>query len=232
MAVIGAAAVSAVAAAASAAAGRRDGGSVAFLSGQARRDIAQAIAAVEAKTRGELVTVVACAADDYAYVPLLWAALLALAIPGVILLSGATALAAHAYTVQVIAFLALAILFSLPPVKLRLVPRALRHARAHRLAVEQFFAQNLHHTAERTGVLIFVSVAERYVEILADEGIHQRMPAGAWDQIVTDFTAQVRAGRIAAGFLQAIDACGARLIEHFPARAGDRNELPDRLIEL
>jgi putative membrane protein len=81
-------------------------------------------------------------------------------------------------------------------------------------------------------VLIFVSVAERYVEILADEGIHQRMPAGAWDQIVTDFTAQVRAGRIAAGFLQAIDACGARLIEHFPARAGDRNELPDRLIEL
>jgi putative membrane protein len=205
---------------------------VAFLSGQARRDIAQAIAAVEAKTRGELVTVVACAADDYAYVPLLWAALLALAIPGVILLSGATALAAHAYTVQVIAFLALAILFSLPPVKLRLVPRALRHARAHRLAVEQFFAQNLHHTAERTGVLIFVSVAERYVEILADEGIHQRMPAGAWDQIVTDFTAQVRAGRIAAGFLQAIDACGARLIEHFPARAGDRNELPDRLIEL
>jgi putative membrane protein len=131
----------------------------------------------------------------------------------VILLSGATALAAHAYTVQVIAFLALAILFSLPPVKLRLVPRALRHARAHRLAVEQFFAQNLHHTAERTGVLIFVSVAERYVEILADEGIHQRMPAGAWDQIVTD-------------------ACGARLIEHFPARAGDRNELPDRLIEL
>jgi putative membrane protein len=205
---------------------------VAFLSGQARRDIAQAIAAVEAKTRGELVTVVARAADDYAYVPLLWAALLALAIPGVILLSGATALAAHAYTVQVIAFLALAILFSLPPVKLRLVPRALRHARAHRLAVEQFFAQNLHHTAERTGVLIFVSVAERYVEILADEGIHQRMPAGAWDQIVTDFTAQVRAGRIAAGFLQAIDACGARLIEHFPARAGDRNELPDRLIEL
>jgi putative membrane protein len=205
---------------------------VTFLSEQARRDIAQAIAAVEARTRGELVTVVARAADDYTYVPLLWAALLALAIPGMILLSGSPALAPHTYSIQVIAFLALAILFSLPPVKLRLVPRALRHARAHRLAVEQFFAQNLHHTAERTGVLIFVSVAERYVEILADEGIHRRVPAGAWDRAVADFTAQVGAGRVGEGFLQAIDACGALLAEHFPAGADDRNELPDRLIEI
>lgn len=205
---------------------------MAFLTAEERRDIAQAIAAVEAQTRGELVTVVARAADDYLHVPLLWAALVALALPGPILLSGNAALAPYAYAAQVVAFLALALVFNLTPVKMRLIPRALRQARAQRLAREQFFAHNLHATAERTGVLIFVSVAERYVEILADRGIHERVPAGAWDKAVADFTAQVRAGRVGEGFLRAINACGALLIEHFPARPGDRNELPDRLIEL
>ncbi|MBK8163606.1 MAG: hypothetical protein IPK65_10855 [Gammaproteobacteria bacterium] len=61
---------------------------MAFLSEKDRRDIAQAIAMVEAKTRGELVTVIARAADEYLYVPLLWAALRALAIPGALMLAG------------------------------------------------------------------------------------------------------------------------------------------------
>jgi putative membrane protein len=205
---------------------------MAFLSGQERRDIAQAIAAVEARTRGELVTVVARAADDYLFFPMLWAALLALAIPGALMLGASAVAVQDVYEAQVIGFLLLALVFSLPPLKMRLVPRALKRGRAHRLAVEQFYAQNLHHTAERTGVLIFVSVAERYVEILADQGIHARVPAGAWDQVVADFTGAVKAGRVAEGFLQAVTACGERLIEHYPATPGDKNELPNRLIEV
>lgn len=203
-----------------------------FLNGQARQDIAQAIAAAESRTRGELVAVVARAADDYLFFPLLWAALLALAIPGALMLGGGTVVAQYAYEAQVTGFLLLALLFNLSPVKRRLIPRALQRSRAHRLAVEQFFAQNLHHTAERTGVLIFVSVAERYVEILADQGIHARVPAGDWERVVAEFTGAVKAGRVTEGFLRAVNACGDRLAEHFPAGPGDRNELPDRLIEL
>jgi putative membrane protein len=205
---------------------------MAFLSEQESQDIAQAIAAVEARTRGELVTVVARAADDYLFFPLLWAALLALAIPGALVLSGSAVMTEYAYEAQVTGFLLLALLFNQAPMKRRLIPRALQRSRAHRLAVEQFFAQNLHHTAERTGVLIFVSVAERYVEILADQGIHARVPAGAWDGVVADFTGAVRAGRVAEGFHRAVKACGDLLVEHFPAGPGDKNELPNRLIEL
>lgn len=205
---------------------------MAFLSERERGDIAQAIAAVEAKTRGELVTVIARAADDYLYVPLLWAALLALAIPGVLILAGSAAALQYAYEAQVVGFLLAALVFNLTPVKMRLIPRALKRARAQRLAREQFFAQNLHLTAERTGVLLFVSVAERYVEILADQGIHQRVPAGAWEEAVAEFTAAVKAGRVAEGFLRAIHACGERLVANFPAGPGDKNELPDHLVEL
>lgn len=205
---------------------------MAFLSERDRQDIAQAIAAVEARTRGELVTVIARAADDYLYVPLLWAALLALAIPGALLLSGSAVALEYAYEAQVVGFLLFALVFNLAPLKMRLIPRALKRARAHRLAVEQFFAQNLHHTAERTGVLIFVSVAEHYVEIIADQGLHARVPAGTWDRVVAEFSARVKAGRVAEGFLHAVQACGDLLVEHYPAGSGDKNELPNHLIEL
>ncbi|MBK8162871.1 MAG: TPM domain-containing protein [Gammaproteobacteria bacterium] len=205
---------------------------MAFLSEKERRDIAQAIAAVEAKTRGELVTVIARAADDYLYVPLLWAALLALAIPGALMLAGNSVALQYAYEAQVAGFLLFAPVLNLTPVKMRLTPRALKRSCVRRLAREQFFAQNLHRTTERAGVLLFVSVAERSVEILADDGIHRRVPAGTWERAVAEFTGAVQAGRVAEGFLRAIQTCGDLQVEHFPARPGDKNELPDHLIEL
>ena len=82
-------------------------------------------------------------------------------------------------------------------------PTAVKRRRAGRLAREQFFAQGLHLTRARTGVLIFVSVAEHYVEIIADQGIDALVPPGTWDKAVADFVGQVRAGHIAEGFLAA-----------------------------
>ncbi|MCC6302210.1 MAG: TPM domain-containing protein [Gammaproteobacteria bacterium] len=204
---------------------------MAFLSDRDRDEIARAIAAAEARTSGELVAVVARASDHYLYIPLLWAALVALTIPGPLLLFGDLR-ADHVYAVQIVVFLALALLFNLAPVKMRLIPRPVRQARAHRLALAQFVEQNLHATAERTGVLIFVSVAEHHVEILADRGIDARVPAEAWERVVTEFTARLRAGRVAEGFVEAVNACGGLLAEHFPRPPGDRNELPDRLVEI
>jgi putative membrane protein len=103
---------------------------------------------------------------------------------------------------------------------------------AARLAREQFFARRLHETPERGGLLLFVSEAERYVEIIADRGIHEKVPAGAWDGIVAEFTAKVREGRVAEGFLAAVTACGALLAEHLPAADDNPNRLPDVLIEI
>ena len=94
------------------------------------------------------------------------------------------------------------------------------------------FAQGLHLTRARTGVLIFVALAERHVEIIADQGINALVPPGTWDQAVADFVARVRAGRIAEGFLAAIAVVGERLAEHFPRPADDVDELPNRLIEI
>jgi putative membrane protein len=107
-----------------------------------------------------------------------------------------------------------------------------QHQRAHFVALEQFLLQNLHATQEGTGVLLFVSVAEHYVEIIADKGINDRAAPGSWDSLVSDFVAQVRRGRVADGFVQAIEGCGDLLEAHFPATGCDRNELPNNLIEI
>jgi putative membrane protein len=205
---------------------------MAFLTDEDRQKIASAIAETERTASGELVAVVAQAASDYRYVTLLGPALTALLLPTILLTIEPAMSAWTLYLAQAATFIVLALLAHLPPVRMALVPETIKRRRASRLAREQFFEQRLHLTQGRTGVLIFVSVAEHYVEIIADEGINALVQPGTWDQAVADFVERVRAGRIAEGFLAVVEAVGTRLREHFPRAADDRDELPNRLIEI
>ena len=203
-----------------------------FLSEADKQRIAEAIREAEMKTSGELVTVIAHAADTYLYIPLLGASLVALTLPAVIWLLPFNPRLPLLYSFQLSTFLGLALLFRWTPLKMRLIPKAVKRRRAGRLAWEQFFAQNLHLTRQRTGVLLFISLAEHHVEIIADKGINDKVPDGAWDDIVADFSKHVKCGQITEGFISAIAACGELLAECFPRDEGDNDELPNRLIEI
>jgi putative membrane protein len=80
--------------------------------------------------------------------------------------------------------------------------------------------------------LLFVSVAERYVEIIADKGINDKVEQDQWSRVVARFIGQVKDDQICQGFLQAIETCGEILTEHFPVEPGNKNELPDHLVML
>jgi putative membrane protein len=205
---------------------------MAFLTDADRARIAAAIVAAERRTSGELVAVVAAAADDYRYVSLLWPALAALLLPALLLTAFPALDAWLLYLAQSALFVALALLCQLPRLRMALVPAAIKRQRAGRLAREQFFAQGLHRTQGRTGVLIFVAVAEHHVEIIADRGIDRVVPPGTWDEAVARFVERVRGGAVAEGFLATIALVGERLAEHFPGAADDPDELPNRLIEI
>ena len=71
-------------------------------------------------------------------------------------------------------------------------------------------------TKERTGILIFVSLAERYARIIADDGIAARVPQSHWQGAVDALVAHMREGRIADGFVAAIDDLRRELATHFP----------------
>ncbi len=103
---------------------------------------------------------------------------------------------------------------------------------AHRRALEQFLAQNLHTTPGRTGVLIFVSVAERYAEIVADAEIARHVDEFGWRSIVDDLTAKIGAGDAVSGFLAAIRAVAIPLAAHFPPTSHPHHLLPNHLIVL
>jgi putative membrane protein len=193
--------------------------------------IARAITAAEKNTSGEIVAVVAQRSDDYYFIPFLWAALAALAVALPLLVFAAWP-APQVYLAQLAVFAAGALLALWPPTRLMLVPGAVKRARAHRSGVEQFLAQNLHTTKGRTGVLIFVSVAERFAEVIADEGIYKKVPPETWEEVVDGLTGAIREGRAADGFVDAIKQCGAVLAKHFPPGKADRDELPNHLIVL
>lgn len=203
-----------------------------FLNDAEKAQLRDTIRQAEAKTSGEIVTVIARASGDYFYYPTLWAALLAILSPLLPIGLAVSFAPLGIIELQLLVFALLALAFRWPPIKLKLVPRVVQRQYCMRRAREQFLAQNLHTTRERTGVLLYVSVAEHHVELLADAGIHARVPAGTWDQVVNRLTAQVKAGQVGAGFTEAVNAIGTQLATQFPAAKANPNELPDHLIEI
>lgn len=202
-----------------------------LISDQDHRRISDAITAAERKTAGEIVAVIAAQSSTYLYAPFLWASIIALLVPWPLIYLTWWPVS-WVYLVQLAVFFILLALMLPRPARHRLVPRSVMRSRAHQHAVEQFLVQNLHTTRGRTGVLIFVSVAERYAEILADTGIDSKVPRGTWQEIVDRLTAEIGAGRPADGFVHAIETVGRHLAKHFPPGTADPNELPDHLIVL
>jgi len=219
--------------------------------------IQAAIAAAEARTTGEIYCVVAEESADYHATPLAWAAGVALLAPAILLLAGiqvsapdmgliggwtaaqvedlgeATARAALVGTLvlQALLFVATLLLVAIRPVRRALTPRGMKLDRVRQRAEEQFLSKNLHATRERTGVLIYVSVAERMAELIADEGINAKVQPGAWDRAMALLIEGVKAEKPAEGFVAAIGQCADVLAEHFPARPGDNpNELANAVV--
>jgi len=217
---------------------------MAFLTQTEKQALAEQIRQAEAKTSAELVTVIANQSDHYRYIPMLWAALIALAVPGLYFLfqhfahngwtyPGESAdTLARLYYIQVLVFLGLGMLIQIPAVRFMLVPKYVRHGRAARHAREQFLLQNLHQTANRTGVMVFVSVAEHYVEIIVDSEVAAVVDNAIWIDTVDEFVTCIKRGSIAEGFTRTIDHCSEVLIKHFPDNGGKPDELPNNLIEI
>jgi putative membrane protein len=189
--------------------------------------VAAAIRAAEQRTSGQLVGVLARASSNYAHFPILWASALALVLPWPLIYLTELSVQ-RIFLAQLATFLLAGLLFSWMPLRMLLVPRPVRRAQAHRTALEQFMVRNVGHTTNRSGVLIFVSLAEHYARIIADEGIARQVPHSEWQEAIDALLAHVREGRVAAGFIAAVEHCGAVLSKHAPPD-GSPNQLPDRL---
>jgi putative membrane protein len=198
------------------------------ISAQDRDRISAAIHDAESRTSGEIVCVLARESTDATALPILLAALVALALPWPLV--AFTAMPVNLILLlQLVMFVGLTMLLCLPRVRIALVPRAARRAMAHRMAMEQFVIRGIGRKADRTGVLIFVSMAEHYARIVADRAIAERVSNREWQHAVDALIAHTRHGRIADGFVAAIERCGRVLEENFPRDQASRGQLPDRI---
>jgi len=216
-----------------------------------REKVAAAIAAAEANTSGEIIAVATPISDAYHDVALHWAlvplfAVLAWAAwsPTALtwwydfLFGGWNPDPTQSELLTLLMFFA-ALKFTVAllilkwmPLRLALTPPATKHRRVRRRAIAIFQAAAAGRTAGKTGVLIYLSMAERRAEIIAEQAVLKVTDDHTWGEAMHALIADTREGRPADGIVAAIERVGAVLAEHFPHSVEDKNEIPDRLIEL
>ncbi len=111
--------------------------------------------------------------------------------------------------------------------------RVLRQVAPRERALEVFGLLRVWDTEDNCGVLVYLLLADRDVEIVADRGIHARVGTAAWEAVCRRMEAAFRERRFAVGAEAGIAEINTLLAEHFPrGEVGGRNELPDRPIVL
>jgi uncharacterized membrane protein len=99
---------------------------------------------------------------------------------------------------------------------------------ARERALDIFSQLRIWDTAHNNGVLIYLLLADRNVEIIADRGIDAKVGAAGWEKICADMEADFKAGNFRSGVIRGIEAVSRQMAAHFPAHGAGPNELPDR----
>src|ERR1051325_10257063 len=174
------------------------------LSDADRQRLSRLIKDGETRTAAELVLVTAEACGRYGVFAFLWPALAALVAGGVAALLFPGLAATRLFLLEAAVFVVLAGLLQWPRVLLRAVPRTVRGAHAHPLSSNQFAIRVEGRTPRRTGVLLFLALAEREVFILPDSGVSAIVDAGAWRAVIDRLAAATRGGPPAEALAAAI----------------------------
>jgi len=236
------------------AAAPREGGDmtrIAPMTDQDRLRVGAAVTMAESGTAGEIVTILADSSDDYADVALIWAAAIALLALVVIALAPDFYLSLYdrvtghwseawtpgrvlglAALVAALKFAGTWLILLWRPLRLALTPGVIRRGRVHARALSAFRIGAERRTTGGTGILIYLSLAERRAEIIADTAITAKVGAEAWGDALGAMLLELKAGRMADGLIAAIEQVGVLLARHVARGDDDVNELPDRLIEV
>jgi len=181
------------------------------LTDEEKKRIHAAVAAAEARTHVHIATAIVPASDRYALYPLVWGALATLIAGGGVALFWPQLPQREGFAIEAALFVAVSLVLDWWPLRIRLVPQRIRHSRASAFAHREFAVRVLGNSSGRSGLLLFASLGERYVELLADREVHKRVGTEAWNRIVADLVAAARASRIADGIVAAIEACAERI---------------------
>jgi len=220
-----------------------------------RKRIAEAITKAESKTSGEVFCVLAHSVSRYREVPLIWATAAAFLLPPLAVLAGLHRLALadifsswtdesaraveglilRALTtyslLQAALFLIVVLIVSLPKVRRVMTPRFLKRHRVRQVARHHFVASGAKLSHSQPHILIYASLWDRQVELVAHAAIHKAVGEGPWNAAVAAVSEGMKAKKPADGFIRAIEICGDALAAHFPSDGHAKNLLPNEILE-
>ena len=208
-----------------------------FLTDEEKNKIDAAVKAAETKTSGEIVCLVESASYRYPMANVIGATVIALPLALILtpLIGGWLWIGPYNMWLFLglfgLAFMGTYMVVDhSTPLKRAFVSKREIEEEVEEAAITSFFRHGLYRTKNANGILLFISVFEHKVWVLADHGIHTRVPAGQWDAIVDRVIAGIRNQRAAAAICEAVETIGAILSQHFPVDSDDVNELKNIIV--
>lgn len=203
-----------------------------FLSKDEQNALIECVVDVEKQTSGEIVPVISSMSYDYSRAAHLGGLTLGILTAVIV----AMLLGREDMWVFLGLFMAAYVIFSrllaaVPVLKKPFISKREMREEVEEAAVTSFYLNGLHRTRDLTGIIIYVSVFERSVQVLADKGINDKVDPKVWDEVVEMITEGIKAGRPGEAMCQGVRRCGELITEHFPIKHDDTDELPNLIIE-
>jgi len=202
------------------------------ISTETKQKIEEAVFTIEKKTSSELVAVVTQKSGDYLYITVLMTSLISLLVPFGLLFISPDMEVKSVYEIQLLSFMIVLLLLTMQSVLYSVLPKTLLVKAAKLKAYETFQILGLQKTSNYQGVMIFVSLYEKYIEIIVDSAISAKIDNIRWKNTIDAFLENVKNDKFEEGYIQAINEIGAVLEVYFPIEKNDKNELPDKLVEV
>lgn len=203
-----------------------------YLNEDEKKLISKEIENLEARSSAELVAVVTKRSASYKYVSSI-IALCFVAFISIFLIFFTSISNFTLLQIQTLCIVALFLLFErFENTILFLLPKSYKRDVASIYANKQFENLGLNRTKTNQAIMFFVSLDEKYVEIITDKTISEKINNHYWEVIIDEFINDVKKDELSKGYLKAIKDCNKILIDNFPIEEDDENELSNEVIEL
>lgn len=204
-----------------------------ILTNKEKELISKEIENLEKLTSAELITVITQKSSNYKSVMLMFSIVSVFLISFLLFFIKDDLYVLELIQYQIVIFIGMNLFFqTFHNLFMKLLPRFYKDKIASLYAKKQFYNLGLNRTKTKQAIMFFVSLDEKYVEIITDSEISKKIPNEFWHQVISEFTYDIKNEDFLTGYLKALKASKAILIQHFPILKNDINELPNEVIEL
>ncbi|WP_419768380.1 TPM domain-containing protein [Arcobacter sp.] len=202
-----------------------------YLNNDEKESIEKQIKKLEEKSSAELVAVITDFSSSYNLLILIFSLVFTFLISLISLYFNASTIMFFEIQLSTFAFFIL-MFHNFKQYFLYLLPKKYKYNKASKKAKEEFINQGLYDTQTKLTIMFFVSIEEKYVEIITDKNVKEKIDDTYWQEIVNQFIKDVKNKEFEEGYKTAIKSCSEILIENFPIKENDINELSNEVIEL